>query len=168
MRARAADLAIAGVLTAVGVAMAVQSASYQVFAADGGIGPGFMPFVAGLALAAFSAWVGAQTLVRGRRAGHATGGEPDAPVETSRPSTAERRVALVFGLALGAIVLAYVTGFLVAFGLLVFVLLAVVEREAVWLSGVITVVAVTFCYFVFVAALRVPLPGGMFGLLGTP
>lgn len=174
MRRLHADLVITGVLVTTGLAMAVYAISYRVVSADGGIGPGFMPFAAGLALAGFSGLAGAQIIVRNRRG---TGDGVDQPPgvagdESDEPRVrtyvaAERRVSLVFVLILGAILLSSLVGFLVAFGLLVFVLLAVVERERVWLAGTITVVAVGFCYLVFVQTLQIPLPGGVLHLLGN-
>ncbi|MQA85996.1 MAG: hypothetical protein GEV03_15550 [Streptosporangiales bacterium] len=165
-----ADLVIAGVLAAVGLAMAVQAISYRIIA-QGGIGPGFMPFVAGLALAGFSGWVGVESIVRSRRGRRSAEAPEDAssaeqrPAE-DRPTGGERRVTLVFALVLGAILATSVVGFLVAFGLLIFILLALVEREPLWLAAVITVTAVVVSYLVFVQMLQVPLPGGVLGLLG--
>lgn len=182
MRHRHVDLAMSAVLGLLGAAMAVYSVRYSVFEQGGRIGPGFMPFVAGLALAAFSAWACAEIVIRGRRADRATARaavqptaepaatpaveEPPAPAQPADGRT-NRKVVLVFGLTVAAAVLTSLTGFLVAFGLLVLVLLAVVERERLWLAASISVAAVTVSWLVFVRLLGVPLPGGVLHLLGS-
>jgi putative tricarboxylic transport membrane protein len=199
MRKLSGDLIISATLVVIGLAMAVRAVGYHTFGAGGRIAPGFMPFVAGLALAAFSVWAFAEVLVRGRRAGAAAPAQdrPRQPAATGADETAqvvaadaaatsavsgdghgaaepaepaktkpERRATLVFAMTLGAVVLTAVTGFLVAFGLLILTLLWFVEREKPWLAILISVAAVLVSWLVFVQLLQVPLPGGMLGLLG--
>lgn len=172
------DLVIAGTLGALGAAMAVRSIGYHLLGSGGRIGPGFMPFVAGIALAVFSAWACVEIVVQARRAepgsaaastGEAVGTEEatgTAAKSTESPGT-KRKVVLVFLLAVGATALTAVTGFLIAFGLLVFVLLAAVEREPLKLAAPISVAAVAMSWLVFIRLLGVPLPGGLLGLLGA-
>lgn len=171
------ELAICVVLAVLGLAMAVRSFSYHVLGAGGRIGPGFMPLVAGVALAGFAAWAFTEAFVRQRRERAAQpepGGDGDhdgdardddrGPEDTGAGN--ERRVTLVFAMTLAALVLSIVTGFLVAFGLLVLALLWFVEREKPWLAVTISVVATAGSWLVFVVLFQVPLPGGMLGLLG--
>ncbi|MGH3326899.1 MAG: tripartite tricarboxylate transporter TctB family protein [Streptomycetales bacterium] len=161
MRRLNPDLVIAAVLTALGAAVAAGAVGYRIVGEDGGVGPGFMPFVAGLLLAAFATWAGAE-IVRGSRraAGRAAAGPLGEP-----PGNQQRRVVLVFVLTLTAILLTEVVGFLPAFGLLVLVLLLVVEREPAWLAVALTVGAVAFSWLVFVQILGVPLPEGVLHML---
>lgn len=182
MRNRGVDLAMSGALGLLGAVMTVYSVRYGVFEQGGRIGPGFMPFVAGLALAVFSAWACGEIVIRDWRAARAragsvvTGGQEAAVTATSGESATEakpvgaqtnRKVVLVFALTLVAAVLTSLTGFLVAFGLLVLVLLAVVEREPLWLAASVSVAAVAVSWLVFVRLLGVPLPGGVLHLLGS-
>ena len=169
--------------------MAVGALAYHLFGKGGRIGPGFMPFCAGLALACFAVWALAESFVRGtpaKTAGALSGAaEPSAGTDAAgtdavgtdpagerppgeRPAAggSERRVVLVFVLTVAAFALSYVTGFLLAFGLLVCALLWFVEREKPWLAVSIGAVATLGSWSVFVLMLQVPLPGGMLGLLG--
>lgn len=169
------ELAVCAVLAVLGLAMAVRSFGYHVFGAGGRIGPGFMPLVAGAALAGFAGWAFAEALVRQRREQAASPREETGAPDGTAPETtggndaadgSQRRVMLVFAMTLGALVLSIVTGFLVAFGLLVLALLWFVEREKPWLAVTISVVATGGSWLVFVVLFQVPLPGGMLGLLG--
>lgn len=187
MRRCNADLAMAGALAVLGGAMARGSVSYGLFAEAGRIGPGFMPFVAGLALVTFSVWTCVEVIVRARGARQpeaasarttgdraagdgSTSGQGDerqpSAAAGAQPRRTERKVVLVVLLTAGAAVLAPVTGFLAAFGLLILVLLAAVEREPLWLAATVSVVAVTVSWLVFAQLLGIPLPGGVLGLLG--
>lgn len=182
MHSRSGDLVMAGVLGVLGAAMAAYSLRYGIFGKGGRIAPGFMPFVAGLALAAFSAWAFAETVVRGRRADRAArpatrlSGEAAAAPADDETGTVEEgppgartggKTAVVFALTAGAALLTLLTGFLIAFGLLVLVLLAAVEREPPWLAVAVSVGAVAVSWVVFVQLLGVPLPGGALHLLGS-
>ncbi|HEY3684709.1 MAG TPA: tripartite tricarboxylate transporter TctB family protein [Streptosporangiaceae bacterium] len=165
---------LCGVLAAGGLAMTIASFGYHLFGAGGRIGPGFMPFCAGLALACFAVWTLAESFVRSAR--EKAAGTPSDAADTSagaapageRPASSgsERRVVLVFVLTAASFALSFVTGFLVAFGLLICALLWFVEREKPWLAVGIGAVATLGSWAVFVLVLQVPLPGGMLGLLG--
>jgi hypothetical protein len=174
MGQRRGERILCGVLAAGGLAMAIGSFGYHLFGQGGRIGPGFMPFCGGLALACFAAWALAESFVRGAR--EQTAGAPSGSGETSAgtdpageqpaASGSERRVLLVFVLTVAAFALSYLTGFLLAFGLLICALLWFVEREKPWLAVGIGAVATLGSWAVFVLMLQVPLPGGMLGLLG--
>lgn len=162
--------------------MAIGAFGYHLFGQGGRIGPGFMPFCGGLALACFAVWALAESFVRGAREQPA--GAPSDPAGTPAGTSAgtsagtdpsgeqpaaggsERRVLLVFVLTAAAFALSYVTGFLLAFGLLICALLWFVEREKPWLAVTVGAVATLGSWAVFVLMLQVPLPGGMLGLLG--
>lgn len=183
MRKQHGDLIISGVLVVIGLAMAVGGVGYHLLGKGGRIAPGFMPFVAGIALAVFSATVFAEALSSVRRAtaveaprpaaaepvrDGAADTEADAPAgdDLGASGRQQRRIAAVFAMTLVALLITPVTGFLVAFGLLIIALLWFVEREKPWIAGLIGCVAVLASWAVFVLLLQVPLPGGMLGLLG--
>lgn len=186
MRRHGGDLLFSAALVVLGLAVAVGAVGYNLVGNGGRIAPGFTPFVAGLALTGFAAWAFAETRARSRRtvaaparqqpqSGPSRGAEEpvEEPADTTRgpigPSTAvnaERRAVLVFALLLATIALTFVTGFLLAFGLLILTLLWYVEREKPWLAVLVSVAAVLVAWLVFVQFLQVPLPGGVLGLLG--
>jgi putative tricarboxylic transport membrane protein len=141
-------------LVCLSVAMAGVSFGYGITKEGGEVGPGFLPLVAGVALALLSAACLLQS-VRSPQAG-----EED--VDPRRIRT----LWTVFGLLLIALLLVPVTGFLVAFGLLVFTVSAFVEKQRVVSAAVIALVATLVIYAVFVLFLAVPLPGGLLGIGG--
>jgi hypothetical protein len=172
VREETPDFIGAGLLAALGVALALGSVQYGIFNEEGRIGPGFMPFGAGALLALFAVMIGIEAWRRrGVRASRATEepGEDGAQEQTVEPEDGEaknRTVALVFGLTLVAILLIPVLGFLLSFGLLVFVLVTFVERGSLLLGAVLGVCAVAFAWLVFVLFLQIPLPQGIFTFLG--
>lgn len=95
--------------------------------------------------------------------GDTTDGEAG-PTDTGPSSN--RIVMAVFGLTVLATILTYFIGYVVAFGLITFVILAAVERERLWLSALVGAAAVAVAWAVFVQLLGVPLPGGTFQILG--
>lgn len=206
MRRAVPELVFAALLGAFGLFMAVRSLGYGLLVDGGLIGPGFVPFVAGVLLAGFAAWAGVETALRasggrsearvvaaqaagssrphddratgpyperdsgpragadGERAGE--DGEREAMPGAGERSVSNSRAMLVLGLVVAATLLTYVIGYVVAFGIIVFVILAVVERERVWLATVISVAAIFVAWFVFAELLGVPLPGGALHILG--
>lgn len=168
MRKFGGELAILVALVALGVAAAVGGVGYEVFGKGGRIAPGFMPTVGGLALAGFGTWAAVEAVLKRRREPATTPpstAETDAEGQQDRPRN-ERRVALVFGMTVAAAALTVVTGFLLAFGLLVLSLLWFVEKERPWLAIVVSVVAVVLCWLLFAQLFQVPLPDGLIGFLG--
>ncbi len=173
MREETPDFIGAGLLAALGVALALGSVQYEIFNEEGRVGPGFMPFGAGVLLALFAVMIGIEAWRRRARASLATE-EPGDPGDGAREQAAEpedegssnRTVALIFGLTLAAILLIPVLGFLLSFGLLVFVLVTFVERGSLLLGVVLSIVAVAFTWLVFVLFLQIPLPQGIFTFLG--
>lgn len=170
MREETPDFIGAGLLAALGVALALGSVQYGIFNEEGRIGPGFMPFGAGVLLALFAVMIGVEAWRRRARASRATEepGEDGAREQAVEPEDGEaqnRTVALVFGLTLAAILLVPVLGFLLSFGLLVFVLVTFVERGGLLLGVALGVCAVAFAWLVFVWFLQIPLPQGIFTFL---
>jgi putative tricarboxylic transport membrane protein len=163
VREKAPDLIGSGLLVAIGVAFAIGGAQHGVFGEGGRIGPGFMPFFAGSLLVVFAAMIGVGAL---RRAPGSSRPERDVRdiVEADEEAGAGRTVGLVFGLTLVAILLIPVLGFLISFGLLVFVLVRFVEGESILLGTAVGVGAVVVAWVVFVFFLQIPLPAGIFGL----
>lgn len=155
MRERAPDLIGAALLVALGAAFAIGSlAGYEVINDRGRIGTGFMPFATGLLLVLFGAMIGVEALLRGPRDEEGGGGEDGSG----------RTVGFVFALTFAAILLIPVLGFVVSFGLLVFVLVWLVERGGLLLGAGMGIGAAAFTWLVFVFFLQIPLPGGIFGL----
>jgi putative tricarboxylic transport membrane protein len=160
-------------LSAVGVAAMVAGHRYGVLGEDGRVGPGFMPMLAGGLMAAFG--VLDLALQRWSR----SSGEPDlvdadgsqalegADVDLRGRTLRQRRrlLTVVFALLLGTILLVQVVGFLLAFGLLIFVCSFGLEKHRLLPSLLVSAVAVTATYGVFVIFLHVPLPAGSLGVL---
>lgn len=162
------DLVICALLCVFGGYMLVQSLSYGMFGEGGRLGPGFLPFLASAFLLGFTIWSAVEAVRRG--------GErptPDVPVEAAAPTDGERppasgrRVAVIFGLTVLATFLTTVIGYVLAFGCMTFLVLAVVERKRLWLSAVVGVASVAVGWGLFVHLLGVPLPGGSLQILGV-
>jgi putative tricarboxylic transport membrane protein len=167
VREKAPDLIGAVLLVALGVAFAIGGQVYGVFGEGSRVGPGFMPFMAGVLLVVFGAMIGVEAaLHRGRVPSHAAQNtqEGDAEVEEEESG---RTVAVAFGLMLVTVLLIPVLGFLLSFGLLILALVTFVEREG-WVRGILlSVGAITVTWLTFVVFLKIPLPPGILGeLLG--
>lgn len=175
MPSRTADLIGAGLLVGLGVIMAIASLGYDLFAEGGAIGPGLMPFTAGLLLIVFGAAVGAESLrssAHDRHSGavkrddrepeRAPEGAPqrDGDEDPESQEVSGRTVALVFALTLGAIASIPLLGFLAPFAVLIFVLVTLVEGQG-WVRGVVLGIAASaVTWLVFVRLLQIPLPTG--------
>ncbi|PRY57555.1 tripartite tricarboxylate transporter TctB family protein [Knoellia remsis] len=163
---RSGEAMLYAAIALLGLVAAVVGSGYGMFGEGGRIGPGFLPVVAGALTAALCASVAVGVV---RRAAH---GEPEPSIEPvpdidSTGRSEKQRVLnlwVVFGLTLVALLLVQVVGFLAAFGLLVLVISAVVEKQNVVKSLVITTAALAVVYLLFGLFLGVPLPGGMLGL----
>lgn len=171
MREKAPDLIGAGFLVVFGVAFAVGAVGYGIFGEGSRVGPGFMPLAASILLIVFGTIIGLQALL-GRAPGSRTSAEYELLGESgvgipTQPETDEetssRSVIMAFGLTLVAILLIPLLGFLLSFGLLIFVLVTFIEREG-WVRGaVLSVVAIGVTWLTFVQLLKIPLPPGIFG-----
>jgi putative tricarboxylic transport membrane protein len=156
------DLIGAGLLVALGAALSIGSVRYEIFTPEGRIGPGFMPFIVGILLVIFGGMVGVEAWWRRARATRERG-EAVAGGEEAAPN---RTVVMVFASTLAAILLIPVLGFLASFGLLIFVLVRFVERGSYLSAILVSAGAVAVTWFVFERFLRIPLPQGVFGLVG--
>jgi putative tricarboxylic transport membrane protein len=163
VREKAPDLIGSALLVALGVAFAIGGTGYGVFGEGSRIGPGFMPFAAGVLLVVFGVVIGVEA---------ALGRVPSRPPQNMQEGDAEgdeegsgRTVAVAFGLMLVTVLLIPVLGFLLSFGLLILALVTFVEREG-WLRGILlSVSAIAVTWLTFVVLLEIPLPPGIFGAL---
>jgi len=161
---------------------------------NGEVGAGFLPAVAGVLLALFAGAEVLKDLraARAHRLAHASASGASA-VRTGLPvgadllvqapvqellheqeevdifgrTSAQRRKVLVAvsALLLATVLLVPVVGFLIAFGLMLFVISWRVERRRLVPALVTTVVVVAVTRLVFVNFLNVPLPSGLLHIL---
>ena len=167
MREKAPDLIGAGLLATLGVAFAIGGTGYGVFGEGSRIGPGFMPFVAGVLLVVFGVMIGVEAaLHRGRVPSRTLQNMQEGGAEGDEEESG-RTVAVAFGLMLVTVLLIPVLGFLLSFGLLILALVTFVEREG-WVRGILlSVGAIAMTWLTFVVLLEIPLPPGILGeLLG--
>ncbi len=156
MKEKAPDLIGAGLLRALGIGFAAGGMSYGIFGEGSRIGPGFMPFAAGVLLVVFGAMIGVAGLLRSVE----PPGEEDGPPDEDAQG---RSVGLAFGMMLVTILLIPVLGFLLSFGLLILTLITFVEGEG-WMRGVLfSAGAVVVTWVTFVLLLDIPLPSGFLG-----
>lgn len=162
------ELATWVAIALLGGAFAAGGLGYGLTKEGGQVGPGLLPALAG-GLLALTALVQVVRTVRGSGAPEESAedvvpAEDDVDRRTMRQRT--RILWTVFGLTLVGLLLVSVLGFLAAFGLLVLVISVAVERRPVVPALVVSVLAVAVVYAIFVLFLRVPLPGGIFGIGG--
>lgn len=168
LSASKADLIGAAFVVVCGAFLVIQSPAYQL-RKGAVIGPGFVPFWFGVAMIVFGVATAVGAVMRVRRAAIAEDEQAEREPAAESPSgsggskRSRRRLALVFALVIVAVALVPVLGTLIAFGLLVFVLLAAVERERWWLSLLISVVVMAALYALFAGFLQIPLPAGPWG-----
>lgn len=159
-----------GVLAALGAAVFASSFGYGLLGEDARVGPGLLPMVTGLLLLLLSAGQLLARVLRGRAgtpdpAPTADGTVPDASGHTE-PQRVRRLWTVVVALPV-TVLLVPLLGFLVAFGLLVLFVAALVERRPPLVALLVTALVVAFGYGVFAVFLDVPLPTGLLGdLLG--
>ncbi|WP_043499736.1 tripartite tricarboxylate transporter TctB family protein [Georgenia sp. SUBG003] len=163
------------VLLVIGVGALVGGVGYGVRTAEGLVGAGLMPAVAGVVMVAASLWDGANAF-RKERASAAAVGATNAPAEAQgaaeeldvfgrNAGQRNRAVVLVFAVILLAVVLSYIVGLLLALTAMVVVLLKFIENMPWKVALVGGAGAFLFGYLVFGVALNVPLPAGMLGLV---
>jgi putative tricarboxylic transport membrane protein len=163
-----AEVAVPALLALLGVAAVMAGFGYGLTDDRGQVGTGFLPVVAGGALAVLA--VAEVISARRRQAAEA----PQAAIETPEPDidiqgrTTGQRVrilATVLGLVILTVALVPVLGFLLSFAGLLFVITMAVERMGVLRSAAVTVITIAVIWFVFAQFLSVPLPQGMLGLI---
>jgi putative tricarboxylic transport membrane protein len=179
---RRAGIAWDAVLGAIGLYAVVSGFGYQVLQENGEIGPGFLPAVAGGLVALFAA---IDLVNKFRRTPQHDVFDDDAALIgdtaaiTLRDETElvdvdifgrtqkqrNRMLLAVLGIIIATVALVPLLGFLISFGLMLIACAVAVERRR-WLpSLIVTVVALTATYLIFVVLLRVPLPQGLLGLI---
>lgn len=152
------------ILVAVGAAFSTLSVDYGILGEGARITPGFVPFVVGLLLVVFGAIIGWETW---RSRIHATtepsenGTEPKSETGKEARYNTTKSVALVFGLLLIAVILAPILGFLITFSILVFVILAGVERERIGFSFAISLGIGLLAWLIFYQFMGIRLPLGI-------
>jgi hypothetical protein len=176
----AGELVTYGGLAALGLSAALYGQQYGLFNDEGEVGPGLLPVVVGSLLCFIALALVVQAAVARRT--HATPGsgaedatatgtlttaeldfeeEPDALGRTSRERV--HQLWTVFGLLFVTLLVVPLLGLIGAFGVLVLVVSAWVERRRVLPSVAVAVGACVFIYLVFVTFLRVPVPVGVLG-----
>ncbi len=158
-RARRSVLVAYAILSAVGAGFFLLSFQYDFSVRGGLVGPGFLPRIAGGALAVIGLLLVAQEL-RGGSVLKGDSGSDEAAERISR-STAIKLVAVFAGITI-ALLVTPVIGLLPAFTLLVLALMLFVERMPVLPSILIAVTAGVVAHLLFGVALQVPLPLGVF------
>jgi putative tricarboxylic transport membrane protein len=149
--ARTGDIVSGAVLAGLGVFIIVEASGWEYIGPDGP-GPGFFPLWYGVCMVALSFLLVATSLVQRASA-------PARPVnwrEVGRALTAWAGLALCVGLL-------KILGFLLAFGLLTFFLVAVMYRRSLGTAIATSVGVSAAFYLLFPLALNVALPIGKLG-----
>jgi putative tricarboxylic transport membrane protein len=171
--ARSGEVLIYLLLTVVGLVAAVMGRGYGITIEGGRVGPGMVPFVAGASVAVLSAVLLVQAVRRAAAEAldavpvldsvqDADDQETDIFGRTEKQRV--RQLWTVFGLLLATLFLVTWVGFLIAFGLFIFVVSTFVEKRKPLGSAIVAVAACTFIYLVFELFLGVPLPQGLLGV----
>jgi putative tricarboxylic transport membrane protein len=163
-----AEVAVPALLALIGVAALMAGFGYGLTDDRGQVGTGFLPFVAGGALAVLA--VAEVISARRRQAAEVQRAatethEPDIDIQGRTPGQRVRILAVVLGLVILTVALVPVLGFLLSFAGLLFVVTMAVERMGVLKSAAVTAITIAVIWFVFAQFLSVPLPQGMLGLI---
>lgn len=147
---RNGDVVSGAVLAGLGVFIIAESRGWQYLGVDGP-GPGFFPIWYGIAMVALSVVLVATSLKQA-----AAGAAPPIVRELGRVLAAWAGLAICVGLL-------KVLGFLLAFGLFTFFLVAVMYRRPLVTAMAVSVGSALGFYLIFPLALNVALPTGVFG-----
>jgi putative tricarboxylic transport membrane protein len=163
-----AEVAVPAVLALIGVAALIAGIGYGLTDDKGQVGTGFLPVVAGGALAVLA--VAEVISSRRRQAAEAPEDatdthKPDIDIQGRTPGQRVRILATVLGVVILTVALVPVLGFLLSFAGLLFVITMAVERMGALKSAAVTVITIAVIWFVFAQFLSVPLPQGMLGLI---
>lgn len=181
---KAAGIAFTAILAVIGAGAVLAALGYGMFSDDGRIGAGFLPVVAG-GLVTVLAVVDIIGRLRRRTRPHHDAElaldtesieslaldhelEPAASdVDIFGRTQKQRNTMLlaVAGILLVTVLLVGVVGFILAFGLMLFVIAVVIEKRKALPSLIVTVIALGVAWLVFGVLLRVPLPQGLIGLI---
>lgn len=192
---KTSDVVGTGLLAMLGLVAVIMGLGYGFLRDDGLIGPGFLPVLTGgfvlLASLAeigrlFFAPKGQSTAGLGgmadelsaeaaaaQSAAHAdtesgTDGEGAAEERDTFGRTAKQRsrtVPLIFAILLAAMLLTQVIGMLLSLALMMFTIVAFVEKKPLVPSLITSAVVLGVAYLIFVQMLGVPLPQGLLGIL---
>lgn len=156
------------ILVALGATFTAFSVDYGILGEGARIGPGFVPCVVGLLLVVFGVTIGWETRQSRAQPASTVAEEdtaPDATTEEEPPRNTTKIVTLVFALLLVAVILAPILGFIPTFSLLVFAILAGVEREHIGLSFAISLGIGLLAWLLFYEFMGIRLPLGITALL---
>jgi putative tricarboxylic transport membrane protein len=148
---RTGDIVSGAALAGLGVFIIAEARGWEYLGPDGP-GPGFFPLWYGIAMVALSVYLVATSLAR---SAIAPAGTVDWR-EIGRALTAWAGLALCVGLL-------KILGFLLAFGLFTFFLVAVMYRRSLGTAAAVSVGMVLGFYLLFPFALNVALPVGKLG-----
>jgi len=140
---------------AVGFALSFQ---YEFFRYGNQVGPGFLPRVG----AAIVVILGLALMLQEIRVGSVLRGDSGVDDESGERPTSARKLVVVFGLIILAVLLVPVLGLVPPLVALVASLTIGVERKPLVTSLILTAGAALLAWGLFVAVLRVPVPMGLF------
>lgn len=163
-------------LLAVGLFVLAYGYRYPIIA-DGVVGPGLMPTITGIILTVIAAyltwrevrvWHGVRAIrTAAAVAGEPAGAETDGVLSLSDFSEDEGEaagkpvtVAGILGMLVLAVLLAPVFGLIPMLGVLVFVCVAVFEREGLLTAALMTAGSMLLSWLLFVQLFEVPMPTG--------
>ncbi|HIX00454.1 MAG TPA: tripartite tricarboxylate transporter TctB family protein [Candidatus Nesterenkonia stercoripullorum] len=158
-RRRSGVLIAYAVLTLLGFGFFLGSLQYEMYSADGQVGPAYLPRYASILLVVLGLLLVMQEL-RGRSRLAGDSGVEDEAAPLSRRTVI--KLLVVFGLITIALLLVPVLGLILSLLLLIPALSIGVERMPVVTSLLVTVGAAVLAYILFIVVLQVPLPMGVF------
>lgn len=157
-QARRNVLVAYGVIALFGAAGFALSFQYEFFRYGNQVGPGFLPRV----VAAIVVILGLALMLQEIRVGSVLRGDSGVDDEASEQQTSTRKLVVVFGLIILAVLLVPVLGLVPPLVALVAALTIGVERKPLIPSLILTASAALVAWGLFVAVLRVPVPMGLF------
>jgi len=157
-QARRSVLVSYGVITVLGAAGFALSFQYDFFRYGDQVGPGFLPRI----VAAIIVLLGLALMVQEVRVGSILRGDSGVDDESAEQRTSPRKLVVVFGLIILAVLVTPVLGLIPPLVALVAALTLGVERKPLVPSLMLTAGAALVAWGLFVAVLRVPVPMGLF------
>lgn len=159
------------VFLAVGLIVLYFGHNYKIRDENGLVGPGMMPFFAGLVMVVATLLEGIVEFRRQRQpvspqdAGNAIADADALAANARTPTETRRAVLIVFGVILATVLLTQLIGLLLALTVMVFVLVWPVEHKPWWSAAIAALLAFILGFVVFGLVLGVPLPTGLLGLV---
>lgn len=157
-QARRSVLLSYGVITLVGAVGFALSFQYEFFRYGDQVGPGFLPRI----VAAIIVLLGISLMLQEVRVGSILRGDSGVDDEGDGQQTSTRKLVVVFGLIILAVLMTPVLGLIPPLVALVAALTMAVERKPLVPSLLLTAGAALVAWGLFVAVLRVPVPMGLF------